>query len=112
MTNKEISGLIKLTGQLMELHGENKFKLKSYSNAAFQIGRNPTPLLGLSLPELESTNGVGKSIAAKVFELTSTGRLNYLEDFINITPKGVLDMLSVKGIGASKVRVLWKDMEI
>ncbi|MBT6745329.1 MAG: DNA polymerase/3'-5' exonuclease PolX [Flavobacteriales bacterium] len=112
MTNKEISGLIKLTGQLMELHGENKFKTKSYSNASFQIGKNPKPLDSLSVPELEGTFGLGKSIAAKVFEMTTTGKLEVLEEHINKTPKGVLDILSVKGVGASKVRVLWKDMEI
>jgi DNA polymerase (family X) len=112
VTNKEISGLIKLTGQLMELHGENKFKTKSYTNAAFQIGKNPNQLEQLSLPELENTYGIGKSIAAKVFQIATTGKLDTLEVIINKTPKGVLDMLSVKGIGGSKVRVLWKDMEI
>ena len=96
----------------MELHGENKFKTKSYSNASFQIGKNPKPLDSLSLPELEGTFGLGKSIAAKVFEMTSTGKLEVLEEHINKTPKGVRDILSVKGVGASKVRVLWKDMEI
>ncbi|MBL4651661.1 MAG: PHP domain-containing protein [Flavobacteriales bacterium] len=112
MTNKEISSLIKLTGQLMELHGENKFKTKSYANASFQIGKNPKQLDQLNLLELEGAYGIGKSIGAKIFELTTTGKLTVLEEHINKTPKGVLDILTVKGVGASKVRVLWKDMEI
>lgn len=112
MTNKEISSILKLTGQLMELHGENKFKTKSYANASFQIGRLNEQLSNLNLLQLEATNGIGKSIAAKVHELNTTGELEYLNTYAAKTPSGVLDMLSVKGIGASKVRVLWKEMEI
>lgn len=96
----------------MELHGENKFKTRSYSNAAFQIGRLGQPLNDMPYDKIESINGIGKNIAAKVNELITTGSLSYLEEYFNKTPKGVVEMLSIKGIGPSKIRLLWQEMGI
>jgi DNA polymerase (family 10) len=110
MENKEIAGTLKLVGQLMELHDENKFKSKSYLNAAFQIGKFPYPLSQLNEEELSSVPGIGKNLAPKVVELISTGQLTYLNKWLEVTPIGVLEMMRIKGLGPSKVRTIWKDL--
>jgi DNA polymerase (family 10) len=112
MFNKELAKVFKLTAQLMELHDENPFKIKSYTNAAFQIDRSEDQLSTLSLADLEKVNGIGKSIAAKIVELNTNGSFKDLELMLEATPKGILDILNVKGIGPKKVRVLWKDLGI
>lgn len=111
-SNKALSRIFKRTAQLLELHGENKFKTGSYSNSSFQIGRMERPIIGLPQAELETIKGIGKSAAAKIVELAKTGELEYLNKLVEKTPTGVIDMLDIKGIGPSKIRIIWKELEV
>ena len=110
MTNKEISKALKLTAALGELHGENPFKLKSLTNASFQIDRLGESLLGKSLEELQTIPGIGKGIAIKLNELLQVGSTEELDEYLAKTPVGVVDMLGVKGIGPKKVALLWHEL--
>lgn len=112
MTTEEIAKALKITAQLMELHEENPFKIKSIANAAYKLDKTDIDLEGKTLQELEKIEGVGKGIAAKIFELQSTGNLKELQEMIDITPIGVIEMLGIKGIGPKKVRQLWKELDI
>lgn len=112
MENKEIANAFKLVGQLMDLHGENQFKTKSYTNAAFQISRFPERIQDLSLDQLEGLPGIGKNLVPKLQELLETGEMSYLNSWLEKTPLGVVEMLQIKGLGPSKVRTIWREMEI
>ncbi len=112
MENKEIASVFKLVGQLMELHDENKFKTRSYTNAAFQISKYPERIVDLSLEQLESVSGIGKNLVPKLAELLETGEMSYLQKWLDVTPIGVIEMLKIKGLGPSKVRTIWQGMEI
>lgn len=112
MTTEEIAQQLKLTAQLMELHEENPFKVKSIANAAFKLDKTDIALQGLSLQELEKIEGIGKSIASKINEMQTTGTLKELADMLNRTPLGVVDMLGIKGIGPKKVGQLWRELQI
>jgi len=112
MTTEEIAKALKVTAQLMELHEENPFKIKSIANAAYKLDKTDLDLENKSLPELEKIEGVGKGIAAKIHELQTTGNLKELQAMLDITPAGVIEMLAIKGIGPKKVRQLWKELEI
>lgn len=112
MDTYEIAKLLKLTSQLMELHGENPFKVKSLANAAFKLDKTGINLKGLSEEELFAIDGVGKGIAHKIIELQKTGELKELNDLLKKTPPGVIEMMSIKGIGPKKVAQLWKELEI
>src|ERR1035437_9995455 len=112
MTNSEIADLLKLYSDLYELHGGNPFKIKSFQSASFRIDKLPIPLFGKSIEELEKLEGVGKSLAAKIHEITLTGSFEELEDLLQNTPEGVLDMMKIKGIGPKKVAHLWKEIGI
>ncbi len=112
MENKEIASYFKLCGQLMELHEENKFKVRSYANASFQIGKFPDLIEEIDPDCYGTISGLGDNLIPKLEELLDTGRMLYLEDWIDKTPKGVIEMLGIKGIGPSKVRLIWKELEI
>ncbi len=112
MTTEEIARILKLTAQLMELHEVNPFKIKSIANAAFKLNKLDIDLEGKSLEELEKIDGIGKSIAAKIIELQTTGNLKELNEMLKLTPEGVVEMLRIKGIGPKKVRQLWQELEI
>lgn len=112
MTTEEIAKALKLTAQLMELHEENPFKIKSIANAAYKLDKTDIDLNGKPLTELEKIEGIGKGIAAKINELLTTGNLKELDEVVAKTPFGVVDMLGVKGIGPKKVGQLWRELEI
>lgn len=112
MENKEISRALKLLSQLMELHEENPFKIRSVANASFKVDKLPFKLKDKSLAELETIDGIGKSTASKIWELIQNGNIGELNTLISATPAGVLDMLGIKGVGPKKIAVIWKNLGI
>lgn len=112
MTNKEISNAFSLLAKLMDLHGENSFKAKSYANAAFQIDRLPLQLSELPQEHIQFEKGIGESTAKKVIELLQTGELSVLNDLIQKTPAGILELMSIKGIGPKKIATIWHELGI
>lgn len=112
MNNAEIADFLNLTARLMELHGENPFKIKALSSAAFRIDKMQIALHDLNQEELEQQDGIGKGIAAKIVELKQTATTREFEALREKTPDGVMDLLGVKGIGPKKVASLWKDLGI
>lgn len=112
MENKEISKILSLTAKLMELHGENEFKLRSIQNAAFTISRLGEPVQSLSAEELAAIKGIGKSTGQKIASILETGTLPELTALLADTPAGVVEMMGIKGIGPKKVAQLWKELGI
>lgn len=112
MENKPIANTLKLLSQLMELHNENPFKVKSVANAAFKINKLPFAIASKPPTEIDKIEGIGKSIAAKIIELLETGSIKELEEYIAQTPPGIIEMLSIKGIGPKKIGVIWHDLHI
>ncbi|WP_299985036.1 DNA polymerase/3'-5' exonuclease PolX [uncultured Pontibacter sp.] len=110
LENKKIIKLFKLAAELMELHDENPFKVRSYVNGAAALELVEEPLETKSQAELEGITGVGKSIAARVIEIKETGSFTELDQLLSVTPPGVVEMLRIKGIGPKKVRNLWKEL--
>lgn len=112
LSNKEVSKIFKTLADLMELHNENAFKAKSYANAAFQLGRVQGQVMEMNLQQLESTQGIGKSVASKIIELQQTGTLQVLEDLYRLTPPGIIDIMRLKGLGGKKVAIIWKELGV
>jgi DNA polymerase (family 10) len=112
MTNKEIAFKFRLLASLMELHKENAFKIRSYNNAYLNIRKLPRELTELNESEISALPGVGKAITAKITELIETGSLKNIEKLLDITPEGIVQMLGIKGLGAKKIGVIWKDLGV
>ncbi len=112
MSNKEISNQFLTLSKLMEVHGENSFRTKSYSIAAYKIGQLPVEIKSLSAEKISSLNGIGDAIAKKIQEIFSDGMIKNLQDLILKTPEGIFEMLKIKGLGPKKIGVIWKEMGI
>ena len=112
MENKDISKAFKLLSQLMELHQENPFKIKSIANASFKIDKLPFKLKDKNPDELEKIEGIGKSSAAKITELLQKGEMEELNTLISQTPDGILEMMTIKGLGPKKIEIIWNVLEI
>ena len=112
MDNYFIADQFSMLAKLMDIHGENSFKSKSYASAAFNIERLPVQLTDLEPEKIFTLKGVGDSTGKKIIEIINKGSLKALEDLVLKTPPGILEMLSIKGIGPKKIQVIWKEMEI
>ncbi len=112
MNNYEIADSFSLLAKLMDINGENSFKSKSYSSAAFAIEKLPVQLSETEPAKIESFKGIGASSAKKIIEMLTTGKLQQLEEIIQSTPPGVTEMLNIKGIGPKKINTIWKEMEL
>ena len=110
MTNKEIAQRFSDLAKIMELHDENPFKIRSYNNAYLQLRKVSTPLFEMSDAEISGIKGVGNAISSKIRELEETGELATYKKYGDVTPSGVREMLSIKGFGPKKVRVVWKEL--
>ncbi len=111
-SNKEIAALFRLLGELMELHDENSFKIRSYMNAARQIEMLDRELSGMSAEEIRAIPGIGDAIQKKIAGILESGRLPLLDKYLGQTPPGILDLLQIKGLGSKKAGILWRKLGI
>ena len=107
MVNREVAAQINLLAALMELHGENPFKTKTYQRAYQSLRKWDRPLTEMSLEEIEAIQGVSASAAAKIKELATHGMLPALEKLKEKTPEGIQQLLSIKGMGPKRIRTIW-----
>ncbi len=112
MDNNSIADNFSLLSKLMDIHGDNSFKSKSYSVAAYTIEKLPTELSELPADKIFSIKGIGDAIGKKIIEQIETGQLSVLNEYLQKTPPGILEMLSIKGIGPKKISTIWKELDI
>jgi DNA polymerase (family X) len=101
---------------LMDIRGDDPFRLRSYRNAAEAIETWPTPMQKIATEQgiagLQSVPGVGKAIAGKILELLDRGTFDAWERIIKETPESVLDLLVIPGIGPKTAAMLHQKYKI
>jgi len=107
MTARDVAKVLYEIETLLDLHGENDFKSRAYGRAARALETSGIDLEGmiadggsLDLP------GIGKGLAPEVREIVETGTSTQLTELREATPPGLLDILSIRGLGAKKVRAI------
>ena len=112
VSNEAIAESFSLLSKLMDIHGENPFKIKSYAAASFSIDKLTEELSSIPREKIISIKGIGPSIGKQIIEILDTGELPQLHEIIGKTPSGVIEMLRIKGLGPKKISTVWKEMEI
>ncbi len=112
MDHKTLLKRLKLCIQLMELHDENSFKIRSYQGALNSLERGDQDIMELSSAELSQIPGVGKSILESIEQLKSRESFDYLDQLLEKTPEGILEILQIKGLGPKKVKTIWDELGI
>ncbi len=113
VNNREVAAVFDQIADLLEIQGEQVYKVLAYRRAAQEIGSLGRSVRTLwEAEELESIPGVGKAIATKLDELMRTGRLEFAEKLAAEVPPGLVDVLKVEGVGPRKAARFWKDRGI
>ena len=116
MTNEQIARRFNRLAALMELRGDDPFRLRSYRNAAETIEVWPTPLKDIAEQEgvagLQTIPGIGKAIAGKIIELLDRGTFDAWEMLIAETPETLLDLLELPGIGPKTAMTLYQKFKV
>lgn len=113
MTNDEISDILRNIGLLLELKGENQFKTRAYNNGARAIDGMSEPVTKLvEAGTLGEVDGFGKALVEKITLLVQTGSLPYYEDLKAEFPDGILELLSLNGLGLRKAKALYQQLNI
>jgi DNA polymerase (family 10) len=113
MNNKEIARVFEDIADLLELKGENVFKIRAYQKVARTIEQLPVEVETLVAGErLQEVPGVGEAIDKKITELVTTGRLEYYEKLKAEFPEGISTLLSIPGVGPKTAMLLTSELGI
>ncbi|HZG50868.1 MAG TPA: helix-hairpin-helix domain-containing protein [Pyrinomonadaceae bacterium] len=116
MTNDEIARRFQRLALIMEIRGDDRYRVRSYRNAAEVIETWPVPLAGVARAEgakgLLAIPSVGKAISGKIVELCERGAFEAYEKLTAETPETVLELLDVPGIGIKTAALLHQQFKI
>jgi DNA polymerase (family 10) len=114
MKNSDVAKVFQDIADLLELKGENVFKIRAYQKAARAIDYYPRGLEALidEGEDLRSIPGVGEAIAKKAAELITTGKLGYYEDLKAESPQGITNLLDIPGIGPKTANRLSSELGV
>ena len=116
MDNEALAGRFNRLANMMEIRGDDHFRIRSYRNAAEMMETWPTPLKTIAAEEgvkgLQTIPGVGKAISGKIIELLEKGTFDAWEKLTAETPETVLDLLKVSGVGLKTASILYQKFKI
>jgi DNA polymerase (family 10) len=113
MNKDEIIGVFENIARLLELKGENPFKIRAYLHASKALEILAEPLEKLIAEErLVAVDGIGKATAEKIATLSTTGRLDYYNDLRDEFPPDILTLFEIQGLGGKKIKALWDSLKI
>jgi len=114
MENKTIADIFTEIADILEIQGENPFRVRSYRNAARTIVDMSRSLESLvkAGEDLEEIPGIGKSMSEKIQEILSTGKCHTLEELRSRVPPGLTELLKLEGLGPKKVKALYDELSV
>jgi DNA polymerase (family 10) len=112
MQNKTLSDIFSEIADILDIQGENPFRVRSYRNAARIIGDMSENLEAFfkAGKDLEEIPGIGKSISVKIQEVLSTGKCQYLDELRATVSPGITELLKIEGLGPKKVKILYEKL--
>lgn len=116
MTNADIAAAFERIALILDLQGENLFRIRAYSRAAMMIQNLPKDLRAVyesgGIKALQGLPGIGEDLAQKIEEMLKTGKLEFLSKLEKKVPSGLLAMMEIEGIGPKRTKQLWTKFHV
>ena len=112
MDNLAIARVFAEIGDLLEIKGENPFKIRAYRNASETIAHAPGRIADIPPADRLAIQGIGKDLNAKITELVETGAIVYHQSLLQEFPPTILDLLNLQGVGPKTVALLYRELGI
>jgi DNA polymerase (family X) len=113
-TNDEIADIFEQVANLLEIQGDNPFRIRAYRHAALTIRDLPSDLTSFIHEgnDLTMLPGIGQDLADKILEITKTGELTMLKDLRHKIPISLNELMSVPGLGAKRIKQLYEKLDV
>ena len=112
MDNPAIASILGEIADLLEIKGDNPFKIRAYRNSADIVSNHPHDLSSLDAAGLREIPGIGKDLAARIREIVETGDAQFHRELLAEFPPSVLDLLRLQGVGPKTVATLYKELGV
>lgn len=113
MDKKEVAAVLEEIAVLLELTGENPFKVRSYENGARRIAQLEDDLETLVREKrLREVQGVGEALEKKIEELVTTGRLEFHEKLKAQFPQSIFELFSIQGLGPKRIKTVYDELGV
>ena len=112
LDNRAVARLLSEIADLLELKGDNPFKIRAYRNAADIVGHAAEQVCGLDEAALRAWNGIGKDLAGRIREIAQTGDCGIRRELLTEFPATLLDVLRLQGVGPKTVAILYRELRI
>lgn len=112
LDNKAVARTLLEIADLLELKGDNPFKIRAYRNAADVVSHAAEAVSSLDEAGLRGWNGIGKDLAGRIREIAITGDCEIRRELLTEFPATLLDVLRLQGVGPKTVAVLYKELRI
>ena len=112
MDNSHIAQILGEIGDLLEIKGENAFKVRAYRTAADTVETWPDGIARIDERRLRDLPGIGKDLAARIRELAETGTCQYHQELLQEFPPTMLDLLRLQGVGPKTVALLYTSLNV
>lgn len=112
MINRDVARIFNEIAELLELKGENPFRIRAYQRAAQNIEVFPNDVATLLPEDVLKIPGIGKDLAMKIREYADTGTIRSWEELKAEFPEGILDMMTVPGLGPKTAKLLYDELKI
>ena len=112
MRNQEVAKIFNKIGDILEIKGDNPFRIRAYRRAAQNIDGLAKDVGEMSVEDLRTVPGIGADLAEKIQEYVKTGGLRFYDTLKNEVPSGLVDLLSVPGLGSKTAKMLFEKLQI
>lgn len=113
MKNKEIRRIFEEIADLLEITGQDRFRVNSYRRAARTIGDLQGDIADVATEGgLTKISGIGKQTAERIEQYLSEGKIDVHEELRKATPEGLPELLAIQGMGPKKVKLVWEKLGV
>lgn len=113
MTREAAAQILQRIALLLELKGENPFKIRAYKTGAEVVESYPGDIMQLAMEnKLAGIKGIGDALRDKLHEMAATGKLEFFEKLCAEFPESLFELFEVQGLGPKKIAALYSELQV